>query len=73
MSRYVAVTYRNVGSERKYGKKREQIEMSSLFSYCEVFADAKVVVLCTVKLLAKARSEVKLAHFAEGKTSLSAG
>ena len=48
------------------------------FSVGEVFAFAKVK-LCrcrtsgTVKLLAKARSEVKFAHFAKGKTSLSAG
>ena len=48
--------------------------MSALFSVSEVFAVAKSeVVLYTVKLLAKARSEVKFAHFAKGKTSLSVG
>ena len=41
--------------------------MFALFSVSEVFAVAKV------KLLAKARSEVKFAHFAKGKTSLFAG
>ena len=47
-----------------------------LFSVCEVFAYAKVKLLCS-EVCAKlhcnfyAPSEVKFAHFAEGKASLS--
>ena len=45
--------------------------MSSLFSVGDVFAIAKVMLFAslTMMLLAKARSDVMLAHCAEGTTS----
>lgn len=57
-----------MNSQKKSKSKRKTFILALVFLIGEVFAESKSeVVLCTVKLLRFARSEVK---FAEGKTSL---
>ena len=49
-----------------------QAKSACIYEFGEVFAIAKVKLLCS-EVRADGTSEVKLAHFAVGETSLSAG